>query len=203
MKNKHTSLTKGLNKAQANVVSKMLQKQEEYYKGKKLYGPYYCTSSGEYVTVDGASDPDYEPCVTFNTIDRATNADYIKYVYNPKTEVYFKLIPIQEVYGPNTDDLVRKFKKNTKGCVTVIDVKSIPDWIIKELFKREPIIYDPREDPIGPFGKFVFPIIRASYPKLISSQLVSVQPMTAPVSQVFYNKCLYGATKGKVNDNSK
>ena len=34
---------------------------------------------------------------------------------------------------------------------------------------------------IGDFERFVFPIIRRSWPSLISQQLVSVQPMTGPV----------------------
>jgi hypothetical protein len=39
---------------------------------------------------------------------------------------------------------------------------------------------------IGTFQKFAFPLVRRVFPELIANNLVSVQPMSAPVSQVFY-----------------
>ena len=39
---------------------------------------------------------------------------------------------------------------------------------------------------VGPFAKFAFPLVRKAYPQLVSSQLVSVQPMTSPVGGIFY-----------------
>ena len=39
---------------------------------------------------------------------------------------------------------------------------------------------------LGTFQKFAFPLVRRVYPELIANQLVSVQPMSGPVSQVFY-----------------
>jgi hypothetical protein len=49
---------------------------------------------------------------------------------------------------------------------------------------------------IGSFDKFIFPIIRALFPNLAATELVSVQPMTAPVGLIFYFNYLYGTTKG-------
>jgi hypothetical protein len=39
---------------------------------------------------------------------------------------------------------------------------------------------------LGTFQKFAFPLVRRVFPELIANNLVSVQPMSGPVSQVFY-----------------
>ena len=39
---------------------------------------------------------------------------------------------------------------------------------------------------LGTFQKFAFPLVRRVYPNLIANNLVGVQPMQGPVSQVFY-----------------
>lgn len=42
---------------------------------------------------------------------------------------------------------------------------------------------------VGPFAKFVFPLIRRTAPQLIANNIVSVQPMTSPVGGLtFYGK---------------
>jgi len=51
---------------------------------------------------------------------------------------------------------------------------------------------------IGDFQKYAFPLVRAIFPELVANQLVSVQPMLGPVSQVFYLDFVYGTTKGNV-----
>jgi hypothetical protein len=51
---------------------------------------------------------------------------------------------------------------------------------------------------IGDFQKYAFPLVRAIFPELVANQLVSVQPMLGPVSQVFYLDFVYGTTKGQV-----
>lgn len=53
-----------------------------------------------------------------------------------------------------------------------------------------------RQVNIGSFTKFIFPILRRVFPNLIANELVSVQPMTAPVGAVFYLDYVYGTTKG-------
>jgi len=50
----------------------------------------------------------------------------------------------------------------------------------------------------GSFIKFLFPIVRRVWAKLIANEICSVQPMTAPVGAVFYFKPVYGSTKGEV-----
>jgi hypothetical protein len=39
---------------------------------------------------------------------------------------------------------------------------------------------------LGTFQKFAFPLVRRVFPNLIANQIVGVQPMQGPVSQVFY-----------------
>jgi hypothetical protein len=56
---------------------------------------------------------------------------------------------------------------------------------------------------IGDFQKYAFPLVRAIFPELVANQLVSVQPMLGPVSQVFYLDFTYGSTKGNVSRGQK
>jgi len=39
---------------------------------------------------------------------------------------------------------------------------------------------------LGTFQKFAFPLVRRVFPELIANKIVGVQPMSGPVSQVFY-----------------
>ena len=55
---------------------------------------------------------------------------------------------------------------------------------------------DTRTVNVGSFTKFIFPILRRVFPNLIANEVVSVQPMTAPVGAVFYLDYVYGSTKG-------
>jgi len=57
---------------------------------------------------------------------------------------------------------------------------------------------DTTSSNVGAFVKFVFPILRRVWPNLIANDIVSVQPMTAPVGAIFYYELKYGSTKGSV-----
>lgn len=48
----------------------------------------------------------------------------------------------------------------------------------------------------GYFTKYTFPILRRVWPNLIANQIVSVQPMTAPVGGIFYYEKKYTDRKG-------
>ena len=50
---------------------------------------------------------------------------------------------------------------------------------------------------VGSFTKFIFPLLRRVFPNLIANEVVSVQPMTAPVGAVFLLDYLYGNSKGQ------
>jgi len=49
---------------------------------------------------------------------------------------------------------------------------------------------------IGSFDKFAFPLVRAIYPELIANKIVSIQPMSGPISLVFYLDFILSLTKG-------
>lgn len=49
---------------------------------------------------------------------------------------------------------------------------------------------------IAYFTKWIFPVLRKVFPNLIANEIVSVQPMTAPVGAVFHFKYVYGSSKG-------
>ena len=49
---------------------------------------------------------------------------------------------------------------------------------------------------IADFTRFALPLIRKSYSKLISDNLVGVQPMSQPASLIFYIRYRYALTKG-------
>lgn len=51
---------------------------------------------------------------------------------------------------------------------------------------------------IAPFTKYIFPILRRIWPNLIANEIVSIQPMTAPVGGLFFYELKYGTDKGKV-----
>ena len=57
---------------------------------------------------------------------------------------------------------------------------------------------DTRSTNVGSFLKFVFPVLRRVFPNLIANEIVSVQPMTAPIGGIFYYELKYGTSKGKV-----
>ncbi len=54
-----------------------------------------------------------------------------------------------------------------------------------------------RSQSAGGFTKYIFPVLRRVFPNLIAHDLVSVQPLTAPIGAIFYLDFLYGTTKGQ------
>lgn len=55
-----------------------------------------------------------------------------------------------------------------------------------------------RTSAIGTFEKFIFPMIRAVWPNLVSQELVSVQPMEGPISMLFFLDFTAGSNKGAI-----
>jgi hypothetical protein len=49
---------------------------------------------------------------------------------------------------------------------------------------------------VGSFTKYIFPILRRVFPNLIANNIVSVQPMTAPIGGIFTYEHKYGQGKG-------
>jgi Straboviridae major head protein len=53
---------------------------------------------------------------------------------------------------------------------------------------------------VGSFTKFIFPVLRRVFPNLIANEIVSVQPMTAPIGAVFFLDYIYGSSKGATTE---
>lgn len=49
----------------------------------------------------------------------------------------------------------------------------------------------------GEYTKYIFPVLRRVFPNLIANEIVSVQPMTAPVGAVFFFEYKHGKSKGQ------
>jgi len=57
---------------------------------------------------------------------------------------------------------------------------------------------DTRTQNVGEFTKYIFPLLRKVVPNLIAHEIVSVQPMSAPVGAVFFHEWRYATNKGNV-----
>jgi len=51
---------------------------------------------------------------------------------------------------------------------------------------------------VGSYTKYIFPILRKLFPSLIAHNIVTVQPMNAPIGAVFFWDYKAGTTKGRV-----
>lgn len=54
----------------------------------------------------------------------------------------------------------------------------------------------------GQYTKYIFPVLRRVFPNLIANEIVSVQPMTAPVGAVFFFEYKHGKSKGSTTAGS-
>ena len=87
-------------------------------------------------------------------------------------------------------------------------------WVVAQLFENQlgdlksfkekhMLSEDTSTANTAPFVKYTFPLLRRVWPSLIAPEIVSVQPMTAPVGGIFYFELKYGTTKGKVTAGDK
>ena len=51
---------------------------------------------------------------------------------------------------------------------------------------------------VGSFTKYIFPILRRVFPNLIANEIMSVQPMSAPIGAVFFYEYKHASTKGGI-----
>jgi hypothetical protein len=59
-----------------------------------------------------------------------------------------------------------------------------------------------RTGSVGSFTKYIFPILRRVFPNLIANEIMSVQPMTAPIGAVFFYEYVHSNSKGTIAANS-
>lgn len=63
---------------------------------------------------------------------------------------------------------------------------------------RRGLSEDVTTNNVGSYTKYIFPILRKLFPNLIAHNLVTVQPLSAPIGAVFFWDYKYGTTKGSV-----
>ena len=95
-----------------------------------------------------------------------------------------------------TAALVRKWGELLEGIsnqytkkVTAVLMENESQWL-------QSLEEETKTINVGSFTKFIFPVLRRVFPNLIANEIVSVQPMTAPVGAVFFFDYKYGSNKG-------
>lgn len=105
----------------------------------------------------------------------------------------------------NKDQLVKKWSPVLKKCR---EVKQNKFGLMAKLFENQYKHWQPGQRSIlledqtttaniADFTRFALPLLRKSYPKLISDNLVGVQPMSQPASLIFYIRYRYAMSKGQ------
>jgi hypothetical protein len=164
------------------LVQALLKNQFDYYDKMyaKVEGPYFTDAKGCYITAEQAANPEYDPYVLFS-------ADGQDYLYHLESEEFF--IRVVTVFRPEAD-LPTVPAQAEYWPYSRIDIS---DWLIERIFSCTPKLYN---SGVGDFLKFTMPLVKRAFPSLISQNLVSVQPMTQPLSSVFYLNQKYGSQKG-------
>jgi len=105
--------------------------------------------------------------------------------------------------SPQRKALIERWQKHIpatiKGEYNKYVLASLYENQLNELkqFKDKHMIgEDTTTSNTAPFIKYTFPLLRRVWPSLIAPEIVSVQPMTAPVGAIFYFELKYGTSKG-------
>ena len=105
--------------------------------------------------------------------------------------------------------LVQKWQPLTEGIENELPpmgrsgdgdyVKTIASFMLEQQANHlKNLAEDTRAMSVGPFMKFVFPVIRRSAVRLVATQIASVQPMTGPIGGVAFYRQQYATNKGGV-----
>lgn len=97
--------------------------------------------------------------------------------------------------------LIRKWKDFLEGLPSRTEQERYTLGVMAVLMENESsylqgLNEETRQINVGSFTKFIFPVLRRVFPNLIANEIVSVQPMTAPVGAVFFLDYIYGTNKG-------
>jgi len=86
-------------------------------------------------------------------------------------------------WGPAVNDIENDYTKRVTAQLLENQLKSVQ----QESLNEDAVAAGTTTvGNLGTFQKFAFPLVRRVFPELIANSLVSVQPMSGPVSQVFY-----------------
>lgn len=96
---------------------------------------------------------------------------------------------VQQLVG-KWGELLEGIRDNYTRGVTAMLMENESQWL-------QSLEEETKSINVGSFTKFIFPVLRRVFPNLIANEIVSVQPMTAPVGAVFYFDYKYGSDKGQ------
>jgi hypothetical protein len=106
-----------------------------------------------------------------------------------------------------TDRLVRKYEpligNDIKDPYRRKILAMLFENTINAVQRGDALMEETRAAQAGPYIKYIFPMIRRVFANLIAPNIVSVQPMTSPVSGIFFFRYRYGTTKGEVTAGSE
>jgi hypothetical protein len=78
-------------------------------------------------------------------------------------------------------------------------VKSVAAFMLENQARHlKRLSEETRALSVGPFLKFVFPVIRRAAVRLVATQIASVQPMTGPIGGIAFYRPRYATDKGQV-----
>lgn len=80
-------------------------------------------------------------------------------------------------------------EEHTQKCMAMLFENQFGDM-------RRQLTEDTLAVNAGEYTKYIFPVLRRVFPNLIANEIVSIQPMTAPVGAVFYFEYKHGKSKG-------
>jgi len=87
---------------------------------------------------------------------------------------------LEQKWGPVLEGIDDSYQKKVCAVLMENQAKSIVAERIDEADSPTTV------GKLGTFQKFAFPLVRRVYPQLIANNIVGVQPMQGPVSQIFY-----------------
>lgn len=94
---------------------------------------------------------------------------------------------IEEDLGPGTTPAMAHY---VKGIAALM--------IESEIRHMRRLSEETRALSVGPFMKYVLPVLRRTAVRLVATQIASVQPMTGPVGGIAFYRPRYGSDKGSV-----
>ena len=89
---------------------------------------------------------------------------------------------LTQKWGPVLEGITNDYDRRVTAQLLENQAKSI----VEDKLREDISTGTTTTGHLGTFAKFAFPLVRRVYPELIAKNFVGVQPMQAPVSQVFY-----------------
>ena len=90
---------------------------------------------------------------------------------------------VESKWAPVLEGIDDEYKRKVTATLLENQAKSIVSDRVDEVVGTDA---PTTVGKLGTFQKFAFPLVRRVYPQLLANNLVGVQPMQGPVSQIFY-----------------